>query len=115
MVNSGLLRQKAVHIKLDKETHANFRTRLFAFDLSMQQAFEEFARLLGAGDSKATRIAEQLAMKLVRKRLEDTPSSALYPARPKQLDEQDHDALYSLINDDDEDDGHGGSHGNRAA
>lgn len=115
-MGSRLIRPRAVHIKLSKETHANLRTRLFGYELSMQDAFEEFAAMVGAGDTSAIRIVERLATRLAKESLKDAPSSALRPtSRPKAFDEQDHDVLYSLIEDDDGDNDPGGRHGNRAA
>ena len=62
--------------------------------MSMQQAFEEFARLFATDDSKATKIVEQLVMRKIKEAIEGKE-------RPRRHDrkvgELDHDSLYNLI------------------
>jgi hypothetical protein len=94
----GLLqRLKVLHIKLDKPVQIAFRKSLIDCGVTMQEAISEFARLVGEGDHKAMKIVEAVAMRHVKEELGDAPSAALYPTKPKAFDEQDHDALYSLI------------------
>lgn len=97
MIRADLYRdRKDIHIKLDKGIHAELRTRMFHCGLTMQDAFEEFARLIGIGDASAMKMLEQLA----RRKVAEMSASPLKqrPRRKQQrVGEHDHDALYDLI------------------
>lgn len=86
--------RKCIHVKLDKDVHAELRARLFRHGLSMQEVFDEFAKLFVIDDIKANRIVEQLIKKKVQDAIEGKP-------RPKRgerrVNELDHDVLYDLI------------------
>jgi hypothetical protein len=58
-------RRKSLHIALFKGTHLMFKSEVAKYNLSMQEAIEEFASLVAEGDSRAISIIEEL---LVRKR-----------------------------------------------
>jgi hypothetical protein len=83
---------KGVHIKLRKTTHAEFRKKLFDRDLTMQRAVEEFAFLVATDDKRATKILDNLSLKIVNEEINKyrEPEKA-------DIDELDHDTLYSLI------------------
>lgn len=85
--------RKCIHVKLDKEVHASLRAKLFQHNLSMQEIFDEFAKLVVSDDRAAERIVENLVMRKVKEALEGKPK------RPRQraVSELDHDALYDLI------------------
>jgi hypothetical protein len=84
--------KKCVHVKLEKETHAGLRAALFRRGLSMQEIFEEFARLIVNEDGKALRMLDKFAAKKVKLKLQ-----GIYRKHDKQLGEFDADTLYSLI------------------
>lgn len=88
--------KKDIHIKLNKTTHAEFRKRLFEYGVSMQWAIEEFAQLVAKGDKRATKIIDNLAIKLINKEIQR------YKGGTEPVDELDHEALYSLIGDTDD-------------
>ena len=93
------IRCKGVHVKLDKETHSNFKIELVKHGVTMQDAFEEFARLLGQENVSAVRMIE----KLVRDRIkEELATVGLKPSgrrAVKHVNELDSESLYDLIND----------------
>lgn len=62
--------KKSVHINLTKQTHSSFRKALFDYGLSMQEVFELFAFLAGAGDDTATDIVRRAKNKKLTKTLE---------------------------------------------
>jgi hypothetical protein len=97
-------RSKGVHVKLDKETHSNFKTRLIQHGVSMQEAFEEFARLVGTGSLSANRMLETLVRTRVKAELATVGLKPMGRKRkPRFLGELDQDKLYDLINEGEED------------
>ena len=88
--------RKSLHIKMDKSVHASFRAKLFKLNLSMQEVFEEFARLYNADDSRVEKIIDQLSE---RKLLDYM--AGLTPRKKRNLEgtftDLDHDTLYDLI------------------
>lgn len=84
--------RKCIHVKLDKGVHAALRTRLFQHNLSMQEVFDEFAKLIATDDPKAIKIVEQLIMRKIRAEIEGKPKR-----HDRSVSELDHDALYDLI------------------
>lgn len=85
--------RKCVHVKLDKEVHAALRARLFQHNLSMQEVFDEFAKLIATDDRSANRIVENLVMRKVKEAIEGKPKRQ----RDRSVGELDHDTLYDLI------------------
>ena len=84
--------KKGVHVKLTKDTHAEFRKALFDRNLTMQAAFEEFASLVSQGDKAAVKLLDNLALKVIKKEITKYRRTDKLP-----VDELDHDALYHLI------------------
>ena len=83
-----------MHVKLEKETHAAFRTRLFTHNLSMQEVFDAFAKLVVGGDSRATRIIEDIVVKKVEAQV----NGKIKRRRKKNhVSENDRDVLYNMI------------------
>jgi hypothetical protein len=87
--------RKCVHVKLEKDVHAAFRARLFKHGISMQEVFDEFAKLVCSDDSKATKIVEALIMRKIREVIDGAPKKKRRNER--KINELDHDALYDLI------------------
>ena len=93
MIRSDLfVRRKGVHIKLDKGIHAALRSKLFYHNLSMQEVFNYFAKLLVSDDPKAVKIVENLVSQRLKEQLGE-----LTKERRQQFSELDSDAMYSLI------------------
>jgi hypothetical protein len=80
--------KKCVHVKLDKDVHAALRTKLFQHNLSMQEVFDEFAKLVASDDRSAERIVENLVMRKVREAIDGKPKRR----SEKTVNELDHDA-----------------------
>lgn len=75
--------KKSVHINLNKTTHAGFRSALFDHDLSMQEVFERFAKLVANGDERAEEIiseAKVLKRNKTIERLNQSEVDNLYDA-----------------------------------
>jgi|SRR6478735_9601550 len=87
--------RKCIHVKIDKHVHAELRSRLFRHNLSMQEVFDEFAKLFVSDDVKANRIVENL----VKRKLKETIEALSEPKqrRDRSFNDLDHDALYDLI------------------
>jgi hypothetical protein len=93
-------RSKGVHVKLDKETHLAFKIKLLHHSVSMQEAFEEFARQVGMGSVSANNII----VRMIRHKIKlELASVGLKPSRrkPRYVSELSDDGLYDLINEGD--------------
>jgi hypothetical protein len=90
--------RKCIHVKLDKDVHAALRAQLFKHNLSMQEVFDEFAKLFVTDDVRASRIVESLVMRKITEALEGTKKSKKAKKRSdRKINELDHDSLYHLI------------------
>lgn len=100
MIRSGILKTKNVHVKLGKETHIAFKTRLMQHDVSMQEAFEAFARAVAADESQAINIIKRLVRNHIKAELASVGIRPTPPhkRKPQPLDELDVDTMYDLIN-----------------
>lgn len=86
--------KKGIHVKLDKQVHATLRAKLFKYNLSMQEVFDDFARLIAEDNKRAQVILELLVQKKLKRALE----GKLRQKEDLALNEMDADALYNLIN-----------------
>lgn len=100
--------RKDVHIKLDKNVHANLRAKLFSHGVTMQDAFEEFAYELVKEMPNAVHIIEKMIKRRTRLALHDSTLTIKADERAARralkdaenvTDEADHDTLYELIKD----------------
>lgn len=94
---------KGVHVKLDRLTHAQFKARVAQHGLSMQEAFEHFARLVGADSASANNLLSSLMRNRVKQELAQEGLKPLKVNRRQGFNELDPDKLYDLINEVDED------------
>lgn len=78
----------------------NFRLQLIKHGLTMQEAFEEFARLVGIGNTTANNILERLIRAQVRQELAEVGLDAPKHHK-KRINELDTETLYHLINESD--------------
>lgn len=92
------IRVKGVHVKLDRETHANFKSQLAQHGLSMQEAFEEFARLVGSGSPSANNLLIRLINSQVKAELATVGLKPTPKRRSRRISELDPERLYDLIN-----------------
>jgi hypothetical protein len=75
--------KKSVHINLKKRTHAEFRKALLDLDLSMQEVFENFARLLILEDKRALSIVKEIKSEKrlqILKNIDNIESDNIYDA-----------------------------------
>ncbi len=91
-------RCKGVHVKLDKETHASFKTKLIEHGVSMQDAFEEFARQVGAGSPSANNLITRMVREKIRIELAEVGLTSNRKRPSRRLGELDDEKLYDLIN-----------------
>jgi hypothetical protein len=94
--------RKCLHIKLKKETHADFKIALFKLGLSMQEVFEEFARQAGDGKGPAIKILNSASKKKLKAILSGKPRSRK-KEKFGQLDVESLYAVISSINENEED------------
>lgn len=89
--------KKSVHFKLDKEVHLALRAKLFKYNISMQELFDEFARMVVADVPKAHSIVDSIVGKKIRSTLSNGPSKR---RRKKDVatTEFEADVLYDMIN-----------------
>lgn len=102
-VKSETIRTKGVHVKLDRVTHANFKSQLAQHGLSMQEAFEEFARLVGSGSPSANNLLFRLIRSQVKEELESVGLKASPQRKPRRISELDPERLYDLISEEETD------------
>ena len=93
--------KKGIHIKIDKKVHAALRAKLFKYNVSMQEVFNEFASGIAAEDHRSIRILETIVSKKIKDALENAP--ALRKRKNIGFGELDADALYNLISEDNAD------------
>lgn len=92
------LRVKGIHIKLDRQTHASFRIKLIDCGLSMQEAFEHFARLAGGGNPTALRMLNGLVRDKIKQEMATIGVKPYKPGTRRRLNELDPEKIYDLIN-----------------
>jgi hypothetical protein len=99
--------KKSIHIKLPPDVHSHIRTRLFNFNLTMQDMFEGFARLVAKDDKRAIRLLEHFTKEKIEDSLlkvdkkqknEKTSEKKIY------FSELEEEAMYNLIKETSEDD-----------
>ncbi len=94
---------KNVHVKLDRAVHTVFKSTLVMNDLSMQEAFDAFARWIAKGNPGSKRWLSRLVSNRVRTELATVGLKPLKHLNPRALNLND-ETLYDLINEADGDD-----------
>lgn len=90
--------RKSIHLNIDKQLHAAFRSKLFFQDVSMQAAFEEFARAYVNDDVHAAAIMDGLVLRVLGLKVEMGMSdAAVRAAENKRISELDVNSIYDLI------------------
>jgi len=91
--------RKSVHFKLDKEVHLALRARLFQYDISMQELFDEFARLVATDAAKAQSIVNFIISKRIKSTLVNGTKKKKRAYNKKEtFNDMDTEALYNMIN-----------------
>jgi hypothetical protein len=92
------IRGKNVHVKLDRLTHLRFKTSLVERGVSMQEAFEHFAKSVAEGNKSAINLVEQMKRQQIKDELAGTGLRPGLRGKRRILDELDPDQMYDLIN-----------------
>lgn len=90
---------KCIHIKLTKDVYMNLRIKLFQRGLSIQEIFDEFAKLVADGSPRALGIVDNLVQRNIQEIIDGRPTKHRKKV-PDALSELDSDELYKLINGD---------------
>lgn len=105
MAFDSLADRKDIHLKLDKHVFMSMKASLFHYGLSMQEVFEEFARLFITENPDAVKMVKLLTLGKMNKAILDNGGVVKRRKRQpskhgdyKQISELDHDTLYDLIN-----------------
>jgi len=93
--------KKSIHFKLDSDIHFALRTKLFKHNITMQELFNEFARLVATDTAKGQSIIELIINKKI-KRVLSTTSKVTKRKKKESFNDLDCDALYNMINDSNE-------------
>lgn len=89
------LEKKCVHIKLEKDTHAALRAKLFRHNITMQDLFEECAALVASETVRGQSLVESI----VKKKISQIIDGKKRKRKTVQITEADNETLYSIIND----------------
>jgi hypothetical protein len=89
------LERKCVHIKLEKDTHAALRAKLFRHNITMQDLFEECAALVASDTAKGQSLVESI----VKKKIKEIIDGKKRKRKSIQITDADNETLYSMIND----------------
>ena len=91
-------KHKTVSVRLGKSVHAEFQKMLYDRGLPMWRVFSEFAKLVIEGDTAATKMLDNIALKVIRGQIDANVRKA-----KQKIDVLDHDAIYRLIEENEED------------
>jgi len=83
--------RKCVHIKISKEVHFALRSKLFKHNISMQELFDEFARVVATESPKGQFFVDAVVNKKLKNALEGKKK------KRDSLGEFDSETLYSMI------------------
>lgn len=109
MKSHVLVDRRCINVKLCKEVHASFRSKLLERGITMQDAMDEFAKLIADDDQRALGIVDRLATKKAQAELTAISKSKDHSRKMSELDAE---ALYNMISDGEEDDGDDQGRGN---
>lgn len=98
-IKTETVRFKGIHVKMDRQTHADFKAKLVYCNVSMQEAMEEFARLVGSGNPAAIKMLERLVREKLKKELATVGVKPYKPGHRRLLRELDPERMYDLISD----------------
>ncbi len=94
------IRSKNINVKLDRLTHAGFKSNLVQLGVSMQEAFEQFAICIAAGDKSAVRLIDRMKKQRIKDELAEVGLKPGVGGKRCAFDELDPDLVYDLINED---------------
>jgi len=85
--------RKSIHIKLSKDVHFALRAKLFKHNISMQELFDEFARMVATDMPKGQAVLNSIIGRKTKSVLSSPSKKKKEPIR-----NFDADVLYDLIN-----------------
>jgi len=88
--------RKCVHFKISKEVHFALRAKLFKHDISMQELFDEFARLVASDTVKGQSIIDSIVNRKLKKALSGTVEKKR--KERETIGDLDSETLYNIIN-----------------
>lgn len=94
--------KKCVHFKIDKEIHHALRAKLFKHNISMQELFNEFARLVATDTARGQSVIDSIINRKVKKVLSTSNSVGTKQRKNESFGNFDSDILYNMINGPDE-------------
>jgi hypothetical protein len=89
-----LVDKKCIHFKLSKEVHLALRAKLFQHNISMQELFDEFARMVVEGTYKGQFVIDSI----VNRKVKEALGVVKKKKKRERMGELDSDTLYSIIN-----------------
>lgn len=89
--------KKSIHFKLDRNVHFALRAKLFKHNVTMQELFDEVARLVATDTARGQTIIESIINKKIKKVL-STSSNVVHRKKKESFNDLDSDALYNMIN-----------------
>lgn len=88
-----LLDKKCIHVKLDKDTHSALRAKLFKHNVTMQDLFEECARMVATETTRGQSIVDSIVTRKINEAISGTKKK-----KEIIVSDMDADTLYSMIN-----------------
>jgi hypothetical protein len=85
--------KKCVHVKLDKATHMSLRSKLFKHNISMQDLFEECARLVATETTRGQALVDSIVARKIKEAI-----TGIKKRNESKIDDLDVDTLYNMIN-----------------
>lgn len=89
-----LVDKKCIHFKINKDVHHALRAKLFKYNISMQELFDEFAQSVVTDAYKGQWFIDSIVNRKVKEALGVAPKKK----KSKGMSEVDTDTLYSMIN-----------------
>lgn len=90
------LGRKTVKIKLTKDVHAAFRSKVITRGLTMQEVFDVVAQLIANDDHRLDGVLKEYAKRKVKLEYERLLNPK--PINRDHIGELDHESLYDMIN-----------------
>jgi hypothetical protein len=79
-----LATKKTIHVTMSVSSHTGFRIECFKHKVSMQEALEEFARLVSIGHNDSLAVLKSVQMRKISNQI-------------KALDNDDADTIYNIL------------------
>jgi hypothetical protein len=94
--------KKCVHFKIDKDVHHALRAKLFKHNISMQELFDEFARLVATDTVKGQSVIDLIVNRKIKEAMLSTEGKVRKRKKKESFGNLDSETLYNMINGSDE-------------